>query len=84
MILHNISYSIQKTFAGRSKTVRGPHAARVPMFGPCWNRLSADFSSRVLFYKETNCRGLQQNHNYVFILPSKNCQHHLEKRAATV
>jgi len=48
------------------------------------NTLSADFSSRVLFYKEANGHGLYQNHNYVFILRSKICQHHLETRAANV
>ena len=46
------------------------------------NRLSADFSSRVLFYKEANCHSLYRNHNYDFILPSKTCQHHLEAKAA--
>jgi len=46
------------------------------------NRLPADFSSKVLLYKEANCHGLRQNHNYVFILPSKIWQHHLETRAA--
>jgi len=25
---------MQKAFAGRTKTVRGPHEARVPVFGP--------------------------------------------------
>jgi len=29
---------MQKAFADRTKTVRGPHAARVPMFGPRWSR----------------------------------------------
>jgi len=32
-------YGIQKAFAGRTKTVRGPHAARVPVFGPRWSSL---------------------------------------------
>jgi len=27
-----------KVFAGRTKTVCGPHAAHVPGFGPCWAR----------------------------------------------
>jgi len=48
------------------------------------NRLSADFSSRVLFYKEANCNGFKQNHNYVFIFRSKTCQHPTEARAANV
>jgi len=29
---------IQKTFAGHTKTDRGPHAARVSVFGPLWYR----------------------------------------------
>jgi len=27
---------MQKAFAGRTKTVRGPHSARVSVFGPRW------------------------------------------------
>ena len=34
---------------------------------------SADFSSRVLLYKEANYHGLSQNHKYVIILPCKIC-----------
>jgi len=34
MILCNISHGIQKVFAGCTKTVCGPHAACVPVFGP--------------------------------------------------
>jgi len=44
------------------------------------NRLSADFSSRVLFCKEAYL----QNHKYVFIFPSKTWQHHSETKAANV
>jgi len=34
------------------------------------NGLSVDFSRMVRFYKEANCPGLEQNHNYVFVLPT--------------
>jgi len=50
------------------------------------NRLSAEFSSMVLFYKVANCPWSLTKPQlcHYCILPSKTCQHHLETRAANV
>jgi len=36
------------------------------------------FQARYFFTKKKKCHGLWQNHNYVFIFPSKTYQHHLQ------
>ena len=33
-VWHCVIYGIQEAFAGRTKTILGPHTARVPLFGP--------------------------------------------------
>jgi len=48
-------YGIQNAFAGRTITVRGPHAARVPVFGPRCSNQHKRFTMIVSIYEDKSC-----------------------------